>query len=262
MLKKLVSKIRKEGVSKTCATVVNKLELLWLKRRCLKVFKGLRGIEIGGPSQLFSREGLLPVYEIAGSVDGCNYSADTLWTGNIPEGETYKYLDDKPHGHQYICDATKLDKIPSDTYDFLLSSHVLEHVANPLQALTEWVRVLKPGGWLLLIVPRREATFDHNRPTTTLEHIRDDFSRNTQETDLTHLPEILQLHDLSMDPQAGTPEQFAARSKNNIANRCLHQHIFDLQLATAVCKHLNMQIAASAVILPVHIAVLARKPVS
>ena len=173
MLKKLVSKIRKEGVSKTCATVVNKLELLWLKRRCLKVFKGLRGIEIGGPSQLFSREGLLPVYEIAGSVDGCNYSADTLWTGNIPEGETYKYLDDKPHGHQYICDATKLDKIPSDTYDFLLSSHVLEHVPDDRRAMREFHRVLKKDGWAILLVPiTAKSTFEDPSITDPRERLR------------------------------------------------------------------------------------------
>ena len=37
----------------------------------------------------------------------------------------------------------------------------------------------------------------------------DDFSHDTQEDDLTHLPEILQLHDLSMDPPAGMRNNFA-----------------------------------------------------
>ncbi|PYL73305.1 MAG: hypothetical protein DMF22_01865 [Verrucomicrobia bacterium] len=36
--------------------------------------------------------------------------------------------------------------IPSGKYDFLLASHCLEHMANPLCAFQEWLRVLKKKG--------------------------------------------------------------------------------------------------------------------
>jgi len=39
------------------------------------------------------------------------------------------------------------------TFDTVFSSHCLEHVINPYEALREWVKVLKPGGVLFVIVP-------------------------------------------------------------------------------------------------------------
>jgi hypothetical protein len=49
-----------------------------------------------------------------------------------------------------------------------------------------------------------------------LEHLREDFERNTPETDLSHLEEVLALHDLSRDVAAGTPNQF----KERCAKKC------------------------------------------
>lgn len=37
--------------------------------------------------------------------------------------------------------------------DRVIATHVLEHVPDPVAALTEWTRVLKPGGVLSLILP-------------------------------------------------------------------------------------------------------------
>lgn len=40
-----------------------------------------------------------------------------------------------------------------DSFDRLIATHVLEHVPFPHLAVEEWVRVLKPGGVLSLILP-------------------------------------------------------------------------------------------------------------
>lgn len=42
---------------------------------------------------------------------------------------------------------------PESTYDVIYCSHVLEHVPDDRKALREFHRVLKPAGWLLLVVP-------------------------------------------------------------------------------------------------------------
>ena len=44
------------------------------------------------------------------------------------------------------------------TLDYVVASHVLEHVANPIAALAECYRVIRPGGILYLVVPDRRAT--------------------------------------------------------------------------------------------------------
>ena len=50
------------------------------------------------------------------------------------------------------------------------------------------------------------------------------------------LEEILALHDLSKDPQAGSAEAFERRSRLNFQNRCLHHHVFDQALAADMVR--------------------------
>jgi len=48
----------------------------------------------------------------------------------------------------------------SATFDAILSHEVLEHVRNDLHCVEEMVRVLKPGGVILLFVPNRGYPFE------------------------------------------------------------------------------------------------------
>jgi SAM-dependent methyltransferase len=136
---------------------------------------------------------------------------------------------------------------------------MLEHSANPLKALREWLRLLKPGGTLFLVLPHREGTFDHRRPVTPLRHLVEDFEQQMGEDDLTHLPEILQLHDLRRDPEAGGFETFKARSERNRENRGLHHHVFDTRRVVELLDHVGVQIRAVESTFPFHIATLATR---
>ncbi|OBJ02816.1 hypothetical protein A5660_21365 [Mycobacterium alsense] len=198
------------------------------------------GIEIGGPSLLFKT--VLPVYQIVRGLDGVNFSTDTIWEGNIEPGGNFNYYHNK-FGRQFISEASDLSQIPSDQYDFLLSSNCLEHVANPIKALKEWQRVIAVGGAFILVLPNKDSNFDHRRPVSKFEHLLDDFNRDTGEDDLTHLDEILMLHDLSMDPPAGDLEHFRQRSLKNFHNRTLHHHVFDVPLIEQVLEHVGFEIA-------------------
>jgi len=60
----------------------------------------------------------------------------------------------------------------NDSTDFVLHSHVWEHLPNPLIALDEWVRIIRPGGYLFVIVPKRDAAAsDKGRPVTSLSSL-------------------------------------------------------------------------------------------
>lgn len=50
-------------------------------------------------------------------------------------------------------DAQYLAGVDDATYDWVYSSHCLEHVHDPSEALRNWWRVLKPGGHLIVMVP-------------------------------------------------------------------------------------------------------------
>jgi SAM-dependent methyltransferase len=197
------------------------------------------GIEIGGPSTLF--KSVLPLYQFVGGLDGVNFSTDTVWEGNIEAGNSFKYYHRKS-GHQFIADATDLNGIATRRYDFLLSSNCLEHVANPIKALKEWKRVIKDDGALILVLPNKQSNFDHRRPFTKFEHLLEDFSGDVGEDDLTHVDEILTLHDLSMDAPAGDLEHFRERSLKNFQNRTLHHHVFDVQLIEQMLDHVRFEI--------------------
>lgn len=63
-------------------------------------------------------------------------------------------------------DTEGLSQLESSSFDGLVASHVIEHVANPLEVLAEFSRVLRVGGRLLLVVPDRSRTFDAVRTPT------------------------------------------------------------------------------------------------
>jgi SAM-dependent methyltransferase len=49
-------------------------------------------------------------------------------------------------------DITQI-QYPDSSFDAIYCSHVLEHIPNDHAALREFCRVLKPGGWTVLLVP-------------------------------------------------------------------------------------------------------------
>ena len=55
---------------------------------------------------------------------------------------------DKPQG-----DAQYLSTLPDRCFDFVHSSHCLEHMVDPTTALQNWIRVLKSGGYLIVTIP-------------------------------------------------------------------------------------------------------------
>lgn len=54
-----------------------------------------------------------------------------------------------------ICDgdAMLMKDVKDCTYDFVYSSHCLEHLKDVELALKNWARILKPGGFLYFTVP-------------------------------------------------------------------------------------------------------------
>lgn len=50
-------------------------------------------------------------------------------------------------------DAQFMDGISEETFDFVHSSHCLEHLIDPLEGLKNWMRVTKGGGHVIVTVP-------------------------------------------------------------------------------------------------------------
>ena len=85
------------------------------------------------------------------------------------------------------CDIPLNDGV----FDFVFSSHCLEHIPNPIKALLEWKRLLKKDGILFLMLPHYQKIFDMNRKRTTLLHCIEDY-QNPLDPDYSHNEEIIE----------------------------------------------------------------------
>ncbi len=228
-------------------------------KMCRRLLVDKSGFEVGGPSCIFSADGLMPLYPVVANVDNCNFSHATTWEGELCEGLNYHFSPRRPPGFQYIREAADLAGIPSQRYDFLLSSHNIEHLANPLKALYEWRRVIVSDGILVLVVPHREGTFDWRRPVTPLAHILDDYEQGRDESDLTHLGEVLELHDLEQDAGSSGIDSFKERSLRNVENRCIHHHVFDTEAVVELMHYAGFELLAIEALPPNNIIAIGRK---
>lgn len=73
--------------------------------------------------------------------------------------------------------------LESDSVDFVLSSHVVEHLDDPLSAFREWKRIVRPGGYIVMIVPHPQVIGATS--LTTVEDIRDVY-KTDPEHDTSH----------------------------------------------------------------------------
>ncbi len=136
----------------------------------------------------------------------------------------------------YYGDATELP-FRDHALDYVITSHVLEHVANPVMALAEWYRVLRPGGIIYCLVPDRRYTWDHGRALTPVAHLLDDFTRGTTVVDGTHIDDFVDGVDWSTyspaTPAADVPTKkvelkkiyHGAVNSGNEIN--IHFHVFE-----------------------------------
>jgi SAM-dependent methyltransferase len=225
----------------------------------LTEFSGV-GIEIGGLSAIFRAGNLLPVYETARRIDNVTFANTTRWEGSIEEGQSFLFDPSKPAGTQFILDGGDLSSLPGEAYDFVISSHMLEHSANPLRVLHGWKRLLRPGGNMLLVLPHRDSSFDHRRPITTISHLVSDFENERTEDDDSHFDEIVALHDLRRDPGQESAETFSKWIFSNTENRGAHHHTFDLHLAIELLDQVGFQLNDAFSAMPMHIVLSASKP--
>jgi len=197
-------------------------------------------LEVGGPSTMFYTK--IPFYQNLQSLDVVNFSNNTIWEGYIKEGYTCNYYGNKK-AYQHISEASLLENISDDSYDAVVSSHCLEHVANPIKALLRWKKVIKSKGYMLLVLPNKIGNFDHKRGDTTFEHLISDFENNIDENDTTHFDEFIEFFDLNKAPGKKIDlHEHIERTKNNYIIREVHHHVFSKKLIFKLLQHCDFEI--------------------
>jgi len=118
-------------------------------------------------------------------------------------------------------DVDRLSAIAGETQDFVIASHLLEHLADPLTQLGDIHRVLKPGGVVLVFLPDRRHTFDRKRSATPLAHLIAEHRDRVTVVSDEHIEDYLRKTDV-WDP-SWTPEQQREQFELN-RQRSIHVH--------------------------------------
>ena len=160
-----------------------------------------------------------------------------------------KYTDNKDGTPEpdIISDASQIP-VEDESFDFVFSSHVLEHMQNTIAALNEWTRVLKNSGILFLMLPHGDRTLDLNRSKTTLEHHIHDFNTLTDALDHSHNDEIRIGWSKNTDADEASKNyerqwgadmwDFDFRLKNGV----IHFHVWSQDEMTKLIQYLGLKI--------------------
>ena len=78
--------------------------------------------------------------------------------------------------------------VPCDdeSLDFIFSSHVFEHLSNPIGHLQRWSRKLRSGGRVLCVVPDLGGSKDYFQQPSDLAELEREFEQETWEPTLAH----------------------------------------------------------------------------
>ena len=80
---------------------------------------------------------------IRGSILDIGCGTDSV---NSPFGTTIEW-------EKYDGDGQFLEGVKDNTFDTVYASHTLEHIRDVEICLTNWIRVLKPNGFLYIVIP-------------------------------------------------------------------------------------------------------------
>jgi SAM-dependent methyltransferase len=149
----------------------------------------------------------------------------------------------------------------SDSFDYVIASHLLEHLAQPFRMLDEIHRVLRIGGKAIIFLPDRRRTFDWKRGVETFEHFSSEYLDNDPEVSNTDLFDFLektenyferdreskfsQLHlSRSIHVHAWTDEEFIQllSQMQNVAN-------FNFRIILGVSSSLNSELEEFGIVL-------------
>jgi SAM-dependent methyltransferase len=120
-----------------------------------------------------------------------------------------------------VDDAETLATVADASFDFLNSAHVIEHMRDPIGALVQWLRVIRDGGLLYLVVPDKRRSFDERRVRTTLAHLVLDHQQPSAERDFEHfLDYAVFVHHADIDQ--AIPEATRLRD----TDFSIHFHVF------------------------------------
>lgn len=176
----------------------------------------------------------------AGKVPSCDH-ANTVYL------DRFRGNKDATAAPDLVADAAAIP-VRDGAFDFLFSSHMLEHHQDTLRVLYEWQRVLKPKGILFLVLPHQARTIDRYRAVTPLQHHIDDYARLGQQEDHSHFAEMQEgwskLEDFEQ-LRAEFEEEWKMKVwdwRGRISNGVIHYHVWSQNEVVDLLRYVGFSI--------------------
>jgi SAM-dependent methyltransferase len=100
-------------------------------------------------------------YFVGDGIDiGCGDDSLIKYNQQFPLMKSVKSWD-LPDG-----DAQYMQSVSDNTYDFVHSSHCLEHLHDPVESFKNWIRICKPGGHIITTIPDEDLYEQGQWPST------------------------------------------------------------------------------------------------
>jgi SAM-dependent methyltransferase len=129
----------------------------------------MRGLEIGplASPRVRKTDGSVLYVDHASTAElKRKYSSDQGMRGRLDEIVDVDYV---------IGDGQTIAELvaPEAPFDYVIASHVIEHIPDPLGWMADLAHVLRPGGILSLVIPDKRYCFDINRSLTEISDLVD-----------------------------------------------------------------------------------------
>jgi len=139
-----------------------------------------------------------------------------------------------------VDNGETLSSIADNSWDFVIANHMIEHCQNPIGALENFLRVLKPGGLVYMGVPDKRYTFDIGRPLTTVDHLIRDYKEGPEWSKLGHYDEYVRLVDKFPE------EQVAERMKYLLdIDYSIHFHVWTSETFPELLAYCQKNLSSS-----------------
>lgn len=142
---------------------------------------------------------------------------------------------------QLIASGGKYSFLDDGAFDFVASSHVLEHTCNPPRQIEEWLRIVRRGGIIYMIVPDKRFCFDRRREVTPLAHFVEEYDGDVSSTAIEHYRDFL----VNTNGEDGLVRDISDESigKYHATQSSIHVHTFTADSLREFLEHFAQSLA-------------------
>ncbi len=137
---------------------------------------------------------------------------------HYPELQGYEIIEP-----DILDDGEVLSSIENNTLDFIIANHMLEHCENPLGAIRNHLRKVRPGGILYYAIPEKKQGFDAPREVTSFIHLVEDDLWGPETSQLRHFWEWVTFVLQTRDPKEAAEKVEELKKRNH----SIHYHVWD-----------------------------------